>query len=137
MVSMSWGCVSMLLVLTLVEVAIAGRLRAPSLPKGTPAEVPSILRALLGFQLLPPGTQKDPFVTNCSGAVAKRLPEMTQAYTAQFVPNVILHQCDIYVTKVHYQTKGGSMERAGEDCRAFGKKLIRAFEGDKNYKPWC
>lgn len=129
----------MIFVFNLVVSALAGSLRGPAVSNVTllAREPPAIVKALLGFELLPSGTEKDPFIANCSAALSKKLPEMTQAYTARLVPSAIMHQCGIYRTKVHYQSKGGSIERAEYDCEAFGKMLIKAFEGDKNYKPWC
>eukprot|EP00746_Dinoflagellata_sp_MGD_P164226 gnl/MRDRNA2_/MRDRNA2_92738_c0_seq1.p1 gnl/MRDRNA2_/MRDRNA2_92738_c0~~gnl/MRDRNA2_/MRDRNA2_92738_c0_seq1.p1 ORF type:complete len:542 (+),score=121.05 gnl/MRDRNA2_/MRDRNA2_92738_c0_seq1:132-1757(+) len=126
-----------IVLLDVITTSLGGKLRVSSSPNATARGAPALIKALLGFQLLPNGTQKEPFVTECSDAVSKRLPAMAQAYTARLVPHVIMHQCSIYVTKLHYQVKGGSIERAEYDCNAFGEKLVKAFEGDKNYKPWC
>jgi len=78
-----------------------------------------------------------PFTDRCVPLIEKLLPRLRMEYTKLQVPKVLLHDCDVYVTKTDYQTNNTSLDTARGTCRISARELGEQYMGDQDYKSWC
>lgn len=78
------------------------------------------------------------FTSRCVNLISKLMPTLRREYTAQNVPTVLIHECDVYATKEDYIVANfSSVQEARDSCRYSARRLGAEFLGGKDYKSWC
>lgn len=89
------------------------------------------------IELFPKHMKTKPFIDTCTGIITDLMPKLQHEYTWNQVPNILLHECDVYTSKEDFRTKLMRLEHAKQTCVFFAKRLGDQFKHKQDYKEWC